>query len=799
MNTNTLRNAISTALLAVATGTTGLVQADDTRSDPRPSDGHGPGEGADRAPSASAATDETPVQLETLAVTGSRIRDADLPSPVIAIDRQQIQSAGFADLGEVIRSVPQNFTGGQNPGALSGNLAGAGNANQNITGGSSLNLRGLGPDATLTLVNGRRMAYGGFSQSVDISAIPLEAVQRIEIVADGASAIYGSDAVGGVGNVILRRDYRGFSAGARYGTATQGGLGSREYSLTTGGVWNGGGLIAAFRDSSVDPIYARQRPYTEQLVDPATLYPGSDLRSGLVSAHQALGGWGELRLDALRTEREQLHYYNWAGRSSVVTPDTTTTLLAPGLDLWLGNDWTLSLGGSAGRDRHHQVRLETVTATGATSLTDVCYCNDSRMAELGAEGPLFALPGGQARLAVGAGYRANRFRIVNRIAGADTTTGRERAQFAYAEANLPLVGPGQGVRGLRRLSLSAAARHEDYDTFGGVTTPKLGLVAGPSDDVTVKASWGRSFKAPTLLERNFATTAFLFRPASFGGTGFPDEASVLVLDGGNRDLEPERATTRSLTLAYHPEAVPGLEAELTWFHIDYRNRVIQPITNPGQALSDPVYAPFIRRAPTLQDQEAVLAAAGAFSNFTGAPYDPDDVVAILFTQYANVARQDIRGFDLSGAYRMDLRGGALTVRASASWLDSSQQTLPGQPSNDLSGVLFNPPRLSGRVGAVWQQGGFTASVFGNHRGGVTNRLDGVKSGSLNTFDATLRHDTGDRGDAWSGLVFALSVDNVFDRDPPHYQVAQPIYVPPYDSTNYSPIGRFVSVSVSKRW
>src|SRR5690606_39717167 len=66
-----------------------------------------------------------------------------------------------------------------------------------VTGGSSLNLRGLGPDATLTLLNGRRMAYSGFVQAVDIGAIPVEAVDRVEIVADGASAIYGSDAVGG--------------------------------------------------------------------------------------------------------------------------------------------------------------------------------------------------------------------------------------------------------------------------------------------------------------------------------------------------------------------------------------------------------------------------------------------------------------------------------------------------------------------------------------------------------------------------------------------------------------------------
>src|SRR5690606_41548850 len=119
---------------------------------------------------------------------------------------------------------------------------------------SSLNLRGLGPDATLTLLNGRRMAYGGFSQAVDISAIPVEAVERIEIVPDGASAIYGSDAVGGVGNVILKREYAGVAAGVRYGRASGGGQATREYTLTAGATWSGGGLIATHKDLSADPI-----------------------------------------------------------------------------------------------------------------------------------------------------------------------------------------------------------------------------------------------------------------------------------------------------------------------------------------------------------------------------------------------------------------------------------------------------------------------------------------------------------------------------------------------------------------
>lgn len=750
---------------------------------------------------APAQSEQAEVQeLERLTVTGTRIRGGETPSPVITIGSERIQEEGFTDLGEVVRSVPQNFSGGQNPGVLSGNLAGAGNANQNMTGGSGLNLRGLGPDATLTLLNGRRMAYGGYVQSVDISAIPVEAVERIEIVADGASAIYGSDAVGGVGNVILKRDFDGVTVGARYGTATDDGMTTREYNVTAGTTWSSGGLIATYKDVSVDPIYSDQRDYTEQLIDPSTLYPGSDLRSGLVSAHQSLGDYVELRLDALRTEREQLHIYNITTSNSYVTPDTTTTLVSPSVDFLLPNDWTLSIGGSWGKDEHEQYRVQTAFSTGVSTVaTNLCYCNESRTYEVGAEGPVFALPAGDARLAVGAGYRSNEFREINHNSGITTVQGEESARFAYAEINLPLISPNQNVAGARRLALTAAVRGEDYDSFGGVTTPKLGLIYGPSADFTLKASWGKSFKAPTLFERNYAETAYLMPPNFYGGAGYPAGSTLLVLDGGNQSLEPERARTWSASLAFHPEVLPGLEAELTWFQIDYTNRVLRAITSTSQALTNPIYAPFVHYSPSAELQAELIANADAFSNFVGAPYDPSNVVALVYTQYVNVARQDIQGVDLSGSYRFDLGSGRLTLRGSATWLDSSQQTSPVQDPFDLSGTLSNPAKVNSRIGAVWNQGGFSASAFANYKSGVTNRLDDVKSSSFTTFDTTVRYVTGEDRNAWSGMEFSLSVNNLFNRAPPLYSVTSPLSVPPYDSLNYSAIGRFLSVSISKHW
>src|SRR3546814_9863533 len=101
----------------------------------------------------------------------------------------------------------------------------------------SLNLRGLGPDASLTLFNGHRVAFDAVSQDIDISAIPLSAIERVDIVTDGASALYGSDAVAGVANVILRRRVEEVVTSVRVAGTTDGGGSTPQYNLAGGHSW----------------------------------------------------------------------------------------------------------------------------------------------------------------------------------------------------------------------------------------------------------------------------------------------------------------------------------------------------------------------------------------------------------------------------------------------------------------------------------------------------------------------------------------------------------------------------------
>jgi iron complex outermembrane receptor protein len=152
--------------------------------------------------------------LERVTITGSNIRrtDQETVAPVEIITREQIERSGLATISDVIKTIPSNLGG-----SFSESFA-----NSFASGASGLSLRGLGQKTTLVLLNGRRTTGYGFAQNlqdsfVDFNSIPTSAIERVEVLKDGASAIYGSDAIAGVINIILRRDYKGIEAGGSVG------------------------------------------------------------------------------------------------------------------------------------------------------------------------------------------------------------------------------------------------------------------------------------------------------------------------------------------------------------------------------------------------------------------------------------------------------------------------------------------------------------------------------------------------------------------------------------------------------
>jgi len=168
-------------------------------------------------------------QLERVEVTGTHIRrvEAETIQPVQILTREEIAKSGKSTVQELLVSLPVISGGTFAESLLAGNSFAPG------TAGASL--RGLGVASTLVLINGRRASNYPFAQNIDeafldLNSIPISAIERIEVLKAGASAIYGSDAIAGVINVILRRDYRGLEASARGGTTVDGG--GTTYSAT---------------------------------------------------------------------------------------------------------------------------------------------------------------------------------------------------------------------------------------------------------------------------------------------------------------------------------------------------------------------------------------------------------------------------------------------------------------------------------------------------------------------------------------------------------------------------------------
>ncbi|TQU04190.1 TonB-dependent receptor, partial [Xanthomonas perforans] len=181
--------------------------------------------------------DEATQTLDQINVTGTHLRrvDAETASPVVVIDRQRIEDSGQNTLGQLLQRLPM-MAGFQTGPALNSNFS---------HGRALVSLRNLGPERTWVLVNGHRMAGPAGSVAsapgVDVNAIPAAMVERVEVLTDGASSVYGSDAIGGVVNVILKDTYDGFAATADYAQSTHGDANRRTLGLEWGKTWDRGG------------------------------------------------------------------------------------------------------------------------------------------------------------------------------------------------------------------------------------------------------------------------------------------------------------------------------------------------------------------------------------------------------------------------------------------------------------------------------------------------------------------------------------------------------------------------------
>ena len=203
------------------------------------------------------ATGASTEKLERIEVTGSSIKrvDKETASPVQILSAEDIARSGATSVADLMRLLPA-VTGGGQVDSTSTSFS---------EGVATVSMRGLGSASTLTLINGRRMASIGMVEAPTVSVIPSALIERIDIIADGASATYGADAVAGVVNIVTRKVADGAELRLRASTATQTGANNAELSLLAGHSWDSGNIhgAAMYQKRSAyieDPILVSNTP-----------------------------------------------------------------------------------------------------------------------------------------------------------------------------------------------------------------------------------------------------------------------------------------------------------------------------------------------------------------------------------------------------------------------------------------------------------------------------------------------------------------------------------------------------------
>ncbi len=254
------------------------------------------------------ATEDADATLEEVIVTGSRIKRAniDSASPVTVIDRADMEITGLTDVGDLLQSIP----------SMSGSPIGT-TTNNGGNGSVLIDLRGMGTARTLTLVNGHRVVDGG-----DYQAIPSTMIERVEILKDGASAIYGADAVAGVVNIITRRDFSGIEVTAQTaGWDNTSGAGQDTFSLIAGREFDRGNFVFGAEFVTQEAAFQRDTPW-DFMQNSFYIYPGGCEKKNIDAPYDGTPEGGCYPIGSSRIPESRLPFYS-QGLFLIGTPATS--------------------------------------------------------------------------------------------------------------------------------------------------------------------------------------------------------------------------------------------------------------------------------------------------------------------------------------------------------------------------------------------------------------------------------------------------------------------------------------------
>ena len=859
-----------------------------------------------------------PEATAEVVITGTLIRGAaPAGSTAIRLDRESIEQSGVTTTAEILRQVPQIV----NLGADEGHTNATQNANANITFGTGVNLRGLGTESTLTLVNGRRVAPNGtMGQFVDTSMIPAMAISGLEVVPDGASATYGSDAVGGVVNIHLREHYNGAQTELKFGTGKD--ISSKDFSQLWGKVWDSGDVTLTYEHYERSNLKAADRAYYSDDLRP---FGGPDLRvfsanpgtvligttkyaipanqngTGLTAARftagtqnlQSIyaGGYDALpeqkrdsfvaTFNQKLTDRISLFgngyfserdfvRFTTAQSSALAVPRTNPYFVCPGTcgntvtvnysflnDLGptrqagyesifngtigakidLGSEWKGVAYTTYGADRDFRrstnvlnnaqlsaALADTNAATalnafGAGSFTNPATLDKIRAVGIIAgqytlsdtaviaDGPVATLPGGKVRLAVGGEYQDHL--STNQQIGTQTTPNNSTEALVFAgrahrtvksgfiEGFIPLVGAGNAMPGIQQLMLSLADRFDDYSDFGSTNNPKAGLTWVPTAGLKLRSTMGTSFRAPTLADVD-PTQGGTISLQNFVNAASPTGVTRgLLLQGGNNGLGPEKARSWTLGAELKPSLLPGSLFSVDYFNIDYKDRILTPANVGTQALVQAAtLAPFIAQNPSAAYVNSLFASPF----FKGIAESPSNILVVVDGRKQNTGQARAHGLDLSARYAFSNSLGEWDAGAVGSYFFNFRQSLVSTaPLVSVLNTINNPLRFTARGDLGVARDQFSARVAINYANSYLNNLVSpvARVASYTTADLLLNYNIkpADLRLFGQGARLSLSIQNIFDRQPPYVQNGTFAFDPQIASA----IGRFVALGLNTKW
>ena len=858
-----------------------------------------------------AADAEAAGDLEEIVVTGSHIHGADAAgSKLIVIDRKQLDASGYERIEDVLATVTQN-SNRTNAAVRNG----GDDVNNYDNRGTEVQLRGLGLGTTLTLVNGQRQGASGYQGSfVDISSVPASAVERIEILPEGSSALYGADAIGGVLNIILRKNFEGFEVRARASTA-----GGDANERTIAGLWGHAGpyghvLVGVQYDDS-RALACGDRSYCAAngdfrrfggndfriaggnpgtILDPITLLPikaiprgqdGSNLtasqlipgaanysnsvidndilpqlnmRSAFVSATYNLSSRWELSLDGRYSSRDFESTFPQPGNSLLFVPvgnafnhqgdrvlvaydftadlgpvidngRTDTSFISTGLKGVLARGWQLRLSTAYSESNTHFFEYNNLNSVaigaalgsadpatalnvfgdGSHSAPEVLAALHNQsitleypdkfittMASVIADGPLFTVPAGAIRLAVGGDFRREHSLGLN-IGFNPENRGRDVAA-AFAELAVPLVAalPGSTVD---RLALSLAGRFDHYSDVGSKFDPKVGLGWRPLHSLGLRATWGTSFRPP---------------PFGWSSPGLVGDGEVLLVNdpkspskqslaltlfGPDKDLKAETSTAWSVGADLAPPAAPNLSLSVTYFDIDYKGKVRNAGPNVADFLGyETQLASLITRNPT---QAQLDTACKEVRRFYGTSNCSDPITVILDGRFRNLDRINTRGVDVAVDYAINTERGKWAFGLNGTYTIILTQQLTSTSSvYDVVNTVFNPVKLKLATHWSWSFKAWTFQTTVNHTGAYLDpgSLPARGVDSWTTVDLNLGYRLDGRHGLLADTQCNLGVNNLFDKAPPFVNQFDPLGGTfGYDAANASLLGRQISLQIVK--